>query len=66
MPSLKDVREQLLLAFDNNIISEEEFMLLYDVNRSTNAEYSHWDYSLFYLQSFPEAEFSAEFHFKKK
>ena len=51
--------------FDNSIISEEEFLLLYDVNRSTNAEYSHWDYSLFDLESFPEAECYTEFRFKK-
>lgn len=64
MPGLKEVRDQLLLAFDNYIISEEEFLLLYDVNRSVNRDYRHYDYNLFDLDSFPDAEYT-EFRFRK-
>ena len=61
MPSL--TREQLMLVFDNNIISEEVFLVLYDINRSSNTFYSHWDYSLFDLLNFAEAECYTVFQF---
>jgi len=32
--SLRDAQEHLLLAFDDAVISEEEFVLLYDYNKS--------------------------------
>lgn len=55
--SLKETGEQLLLAFDEKIISEEGFILyLYDINRSANLDYSHWHYSLFDLQNFADPE----------
>jgi len=36
--SLRDAREHLLLAFDDTVISEEEFVLLYDYNISSNLD----------------------------
>ena len=34
MPYLREVREALFLAHLNNIIDDEEFVCLYDLNRS--------------------------------
>lgn len=41
--SLEKAREQLLLAFDDKLISEEEFVFLYDLNSSRNLDlpYEH-------------------------
>ena len=47
--SLKKAREQLLYALDERLITEEEFLLLYDVNRSTNLDFPYEQYKLFYL-----------------
>ena len=59
-------REQLSLAFDGNIISEEVFLLfICDINRSANLDYSHWHCSLLDLQNFVDAECCTEFRLKK-
>ena len=47
--SLKKVREQWLYALDERLITEEEFLLLYDVNRSTNLDFPYEQYKLFDL-----------------
>ena len=31
MPSLREIRDMLLFAHNDNLISEEEFLLLYDL-----------------------------------
>ena len=61
MPSL--TREQLMLVFDNNITFEEVLLVLYDINRSSNTFCSHWDYILFDLLNFAEAECYTVFQF---
>ena len=65
MPGLREVREQLLLAFDENIIDEEVFLLLYDVNRSSNPDFDYLSYNLFDFDVYPEAECYNELRFKK-
>ena len=47
--SLKEARKQLLYAFDDGLISDEEYLLLYDLNRSTNLEFPYEQYPLFDL-----------------
>jgi len=37
--SFKDLREVLFLSYEENIISEEEFLLLYDEYSSNNPEF---------------------------
>ena len=34
MPNLKEVRNNILLAYSADLIDEEECVLLYDINRS--------------------------------
>ena len=36
MPSLREIRDTLLFAHNDNLISEEECLLLYDINKSRN------------------------------
>ena len=47
--SLKEARKQLLYAFDDGLILDEECLLLYDLNRSTNLEFPYEQYPLFDL-----------------
>ena len=63
--SLKEAREQLLYAFDGGLISEEEFLLLYDVNRSTNLDFPYEQYRLFDLDDMQNDECLAEFRVRK-
>ena len=63
--SLKEAREQLLYTFDDGIISEEQFLLFYDVNRSTNLDFSYKQYPLFDLDDMQNHECLAKFRVRK-
>ena len=41
MASSKKIRNVLLECLDDDVIDEEEFVLLYDQNRSKNPEFPH-------------------------
>ncbi|MGL4613280.1 MAG: hypothetical protein ACRCVV_05130 [Shewanella sp.] len=49
--SFKKAREEGLLALNDNILSEEEFLLLYDVNKSKNLDLSNTE-NVEYLKIF--------------
>ena len=55
--SLKKAREHLLYALDERLITEEEFLLLYDVNRSTNLDFPYEQYPLFDLDDMQNDKF---------
>ena len=38
MPKLKRIRDSLLIAHSENILDDEELLLMFDVNRSTNLD----------------------------
>jgi len=65
MPNLRDVRECLLLSFEQNLLSSEEFILLYDLNTSKNPDFPYWQYERFELDSLSDDECRAEFRFLK-
>ena len=41
--SLKMAREHLIFALDDNLITDEEFVLLYEENRSSNLDLPYND-----------------------
>ena len=47
MSTFRKVRELLLTSFDDGDISEDEFLLLYDVNRSKNPDFPYQNYEHF-------------------
>lgn len=47
MASLRDIGNFLLESFDDDDISEDEFLLLYDVNTSKNADFPYDCYGVF-------------------
>ena len=47
MTTFRKVRDLLLTSFDDGDISEDEFLLLYDVNRSKNPDFPHQNYEHF-------------------
>lgn len=64
--SLRYAREHLLLAFDDAMISEEEFVLLYDYNKSSNLNLRYDHYPLFDLDDMEDDECLAEFRVRKR
>ena len=51
----------LVCAFSEGVISEEEFLILYEEYESTNLNFPHWEYEPFSLDNFDSSEARAEF-----
>ena len=43
--------QRFFIILSENIIDDEELLLLFDVNRSTNLDMPYWSYEGFHLQS---------------
>ena len=65
MPNLRNVRECLLFGFEENLLNDEEFILLYDMNISKNPDFPYWQYDPFDLDDLCDDECKAEFPFLK-
>ena len=65
MAGFREAREALLYAFSENIIDEEEFLLLYDINRSKNRDFEYWIYDEFCLRDVSDDDCVSEFRFEK-
>ena len=63
MQKLKTVRDSLLIAHSENILGDEELLLLFDVNRSTNLDLPYWSYESFDLDSWSEDECKSQRRF---
>ena len=64
--SFHELREALVCAFSDGVISEEEFLLLYEEYESTNLNFPHWEYEPFSLDNFDGSEVIAEFRVDKE
>ena len=51
MNSFKNVRELLLLSYVNNVVSDREFVLLYDAYQSKNPDFNYQQYDPFNLDN---------------
>ena len=60
------MREALLLSYEENIISDEEFLLLYDEYSLKNSEFQYSDYERFDLDKLGDAERQANFRVEKR
>ena len=49
MTSFKDNRNAILASYNDGDLTDEEFILLYDMNRSTNLDIPYLDYERFDL-----------------
>jgi len=52
--SFRETREMLLLAYDGKIISDEEFLVLWESCRSKNPDFPHSSYARFDLENVDE------------
>ena len=65
MPKFREAREALLLAHHDNVVDDEEFCLLFDMNTSKNPDFEYWTYDRFDFDSIPDADCMAEMRFEK-
>ena len=65
MTSLKEVRDQLLMSHDEGVLNDEEFLLLYDLNRSGNLDLPYDSYPDFTFDDLEDDECLSEFRFHK-
>ena len=65
MASFRDIRNLLVESFDDDDISEDEFLLLYDANTSKNPDFPYDCYGSFDLNDMDDSECLAEFRFHK-
>ena len=65
MTSFKSARDLLLTGFEEGFVDEDEFLMLNDLNQSSNAEYPNTSYSRFNLEENNEVECKTEFRVKK-
>ena len=66
MATFKWFRRLLVLYYDANLLSDEDFLFLYEMFPSKNPNFSFDEYSRFDLDNMSEAECKAEFRFDKK
>ena len=64
--SFKEFRELLILLYGDNIVSDGEFLLLYDTFKTKNPEFPHGNYERFDLDSMDSADCKAEFRVEKQ
>ena len=65
MPYLREVREALLLSHFHNIIDDDEFVCLYELNTSNNLDLPYWQYERFNLENITDDECWSEFRFNR-
>lgn len=66
MPSFGEIRNLLLLLYDNDGVTDEEFLILYESYSSENPEFPYSSYPKFDLNLMDESECLAEFRVKKQ
>ena len=65
MPNFRENRLAILEAYSDGNLNEEEFILSFDINRSTNLDLPYWNYEKFDLENMSNDECKAEFRFLK-
>ena len=63
MASFRDIRNLLVESFDDDNISEAEFLLLYDANTSKKPDFPYDCHGSFDLNEMDDSECLAEFRF---
>ena len=56
MASFRDTREALLISYDEDLINDKEFVLLYKLTNSKNFGYRYWNYSRLVLDYWSDEE----------
>ena len=54
MPNFRKTRDTLLHVHSDNVIDDEEFVLLFDLNTSKTPDIEYWKYHAFDLNSYDD------------
>ena len=65
MPTSREAREVLLYAISKNMVLDEEFALMYDINTSKNRDFEYGIYNAFNLHKISDDDCVAESRFQK-
>lgn len=65
MTSFRDARNLVLESYDDDLIDDDEFLLLYEANKSKNPEFPYGENGRFNLEKMDDSECKAEFRFRK-
>ena len=65
MARLRDIRDLIAYEYGNNELTDDEFMLLYDINSSKNPDFPYWHYEKFDISLMDDEECWSEFRFHK-
>ena len=65
MPNFREARESLLYCYSENLLTDEEFCLLYDLNTSKNPDFDYTCYNKFDLNEISDDDVVAKFRFMK-
>ena len=65
MASHEELRELMLICYADNMLSDEEFLVLYENYESKNPDFPCDSYDPFKLENMDEAECKAEFRVEK-
>lgn len=60
--TFREAKEQLLYTFSENLINDEDFVFLYDLNTSKDRDFHYWECDLFDLDTISK---DANFRFLK-
>ena len=66
MPSVREITDMLLFGHRDNLISKEEFLLMYYLNKSRNLEVPYWSFDQFNLDLLTDDECTSEFRFYRR
>lgn len=66
MSSFRDARDLILLSYDEGILSDNEFLLLFNSYQSNNLDFPYDSYAEFDLDEMEEDECISEFRVKKR
>ena len=64
--AFKNVRNLLLINYNDGFIDDDEFAVLYDLYSSKNFDFQYDSYTPFDLEELDESESFAEFRFGKR
>ena len=65
MLTFREAKEVLLYAICKNMVSDEEFALLYDINTLKNRKFEYWIYNAFNLHEISNDNCVAKFRLEE-
>ena len=65
MASFKKTRKMIVIAYTQKLLTDEEFLFLYEANKPVNLELPYYEYEECNLENISEAECEAKFQFER-